>query len=134
MNTDSDCAGCVLTRKTTTGAHLFHGVNLFCAGIWTQGTRSFSVAESEFHAGAKGASILLWTRSMVIDIGENVAQCVFWARTAVRPRASCKGERQDGMDICIVPCCGQKNVWILAIFARRSEKESTALRTMEPKR
>ena len=76
VDTDSDYAGCVLTRKSTTCAHLFHGVNLIKAGSWTQGTRSLSVAESEFYAGVKGASILLGAKSMMIDFGEDVAQCV----------------------------------------------------------
>ena len=31
VDADSDYAGCVLTRKSTTGAYLFHGVNLFNA-------------------------------------------------------------------------------------------------------
>ena len=35
-----------------------------------------SVAESEFHAGVKGASILLGVKSMMIYFCENVAQCV----------------------------------------------------------
>ena len=71
VDTDSDNAGCVLTRKSTTCAHLFHGVNLIKAGSWTQGTRSLSVAESEFYAGVKGTSILLGAKSMMIDIGED---------------------------------------------------------------
>ena len=54
-----------------------HGVNLIKAGSWKQGTRSLSVAESEFHAGVKGASILLGAKRMMIDFGEDVAQCVF---------------------------------------------------------
>ena len=41
VETDNDYAGCVLTRKRTTCAHLFHGVNLLEAGRWTQGARSF---------------------------------------------------------------------------------------------
>ena len=36
VDTDSDYAGCVLTKKSTTCAHLFHGVNLIKAGSWTQ--------------------------------------------------------------------------------------------------
>ena len=40
----------MFTRKSTTCAHLFHGVNLINAGSWTQGTLSLSVAESEFYA------------------------------------------------------------------------------------
>ena len=35
-----------------------------------------SVAESEFYARVKGASILLGAKSMMIDFGEDVAQCV----------------------------------------------------------
>ena len=35
-----------------------------------------SVAESEFYTGVKGGSILLGAKSVVIDFGENVAQCV----------------------------------------------------------
>ena len=35
VDTDSDYAGCMLTRKSTTCAHLFHGVNLISSGSWT---------------------------------------------------------------------------------------------------
>ena len=59
VDTDSDHAGCVLTRKSTTCAHLFHGVNLINDGSLTQVTRSLSIAASEFYAGVKGGSILL---------------------------------------------------------------------------
>ena len=75
-DTDSDYAGCVLIRKSTTCADLFHNVNLIKAGSWTQSTGSLSVAESMFYARVKGASILLGAKSMMIDFGEDVAQCV----------------------------------------------------------
>ena len=45
-------------------------------GCGTQGTRCLSVVESEFYAGVKGGTILLGAKYMMIDIGENVAQCV----------------------------------------------------------
>ena len=57
--TDSDYAECVLTRKSTTGAHL-----------------GLSVAGSEFYAGVKGAWILLAAKSMMIDFGKDVGKCV----------------------------------------------------------
>ena len=76
VDTDSDYAGCVLTRKSTTCTHLFRGVNLIKSRSSTQGTRSLSVAESEFCAGVKGASTLLGAKSMMIDFDEKVAQCV----------------------------------------------------------
>ena len=74
MDTDSDYAGCVLTRKSSTCAHLFHGVNLLTSGSWTQGTCSLSVAESEFCAGVKGESMLLHAKSMMIGSDEDVGQ------------------------------------------------------------
>ena len=76
VDTDRDCAGCVLTKKSTTCVHLFQGVHLIKASSWTQSTRSLSVAESEFYATIKGTSILLGARSMMIDFCDNVAQCV----------------------------------------------------------
>ena len=76
VDTDSDLAGCVFTRKSTRGAHLFHGVNLRTVGGRTQGARSLSVAESELYAGVKGPSILFGAESMVIDFGEDDGQCV----------------------------------------------------------
>ena len=83
VDTDNDYAGCVLTRKNTTCAHFFHGVNLIKAGSWTEGTRSLSVAESEFYAGVKDGSILLGAQSMMIDFGEKMLRSVFLVRTAV---------------------------------------------------
>ena len=50
--------------------------NLLIAGSLTQGTRSLSVAQSEFYPGVEGGSILPGAKSMMIDFGENVAQCV----------------------------------------------------------
>ena len=76
VDTDIDYAECVLTRKSTTGAHLLHGVILLKAGSWTHGTGSLSVARSEFYASVKGASIFLGAKSMMIDFGEDVGQCV----------------------------------------------------------
>ena len=70
VDTDSDHAGCVLTRKSTTCAHLFHGVNLIKVGSWTQGTRSLSVAEAEFFFLA------------------NTLHSVSLVQTAVQPRVS----------------------------------------------
>ena len=83
VDTDSDYAGCVLTRENTTCAFLFDVVKLLNAGSWTQGTRSLSGTESEFHA--RGGSIVPGTKSMMIDFGESVAQCVLGTdRSAAR--------------------------------------------------
>ena len=102
-------AGCVLPRKSTTCAHLFHGVNLLKAGSWTQGTRSLSVAESEFYAGVKGASILLGAKSMMIDFGEDVAQCVLGTDSSSAKSIMERQERVDSGEIRIEKRKGADN-------------------------
>ena len=119
LDTDSDHPGCVLTRKSTTCAHLFHGFNLIEAGSWTQGTRSLSVAESEFYAGVKGASILLGAKSMSLILAKRL-RSVFQVRTAVQPTVSWKDVGQDEFGICIFQNFGCRNVLILVRYALRN--------------
>ena len=54
---DSDYFGCTLTKKSTK--------------CWTQGLRSVGDAESGFRAAVEGRPMLLDSKSMVIDFGEN---------------------------------------------------------------
>ena len=111
VDKDSDYAGFVQMRKSTTCDHLFHGVNLFKAGRWTQGTRSLSVAESEFYAGVKVASILLGAKNMMIDFGEDVGRCVFFlVQTAAQPRVSWRDVELNASDIHIARCFGYKTL------------------------
>ena len=128
VGTDTDHAGCVLARKSTTGAHLVHGVNLLKAGSWTQGTRSLSVAE----AGDKGASMLLGAKSMVIDFGEDVRQCVFGtdsssAKSSMERRGAGRTRHQH------CPMFWPQDRADSSEIARRNGKASTTPQTWIPK-
>ena len=81
MDIDSDHAGCVLSRKS---------VNLIKARSWTQGTRSWSVAESELHAGVTGASICWVPKAWCLTFAKTLCN-VFLVQTAVQPRVGQHG-------------------------------------------
>ena len=70
VDTDSDYVGCVLTRKSTTCAHLFHGVNLINPGSWTQGTRSLSVAAKSMIMERRGAGRIRHLHCPVLRLQE----------------------------------------------------------------
>ena len=60
-----------------------------------------------FTQESKGASILLGAKSMMIDFGENVAQCVLGTDSSLA-KSNHGDVEQDGSDICIVLCFGRR--------------------------
>jgi hypothetical protein len=66
---DSDHAGCVLTRRSTTGIALYHGKHLLKASANTQSVIALSSGESEFYAIVRGTSVGLGAQSMCEDFG-----------------------------------------------------------------
>ncbi len=71
--TDSDWAGCVKTRKSTTGGALLRGRHVLKTWSGTQATIALSSAEAELIAAGKGAAEGLAVRSLVRDFGRNCA-------------------------------------------------------------
>ena len=67
--TDNDHAGCLTTRKSTSGIYIFHGKIFLRSSSTTQGSVTLSSGESEFHAIVKGASVVLGARAMAKDLG-----------------------------------------------------------------
>ena len=67
--TDSDFAGCVETRKSTSSCFLFRGSHLIRATSSTQGIQGLSSGEAEFMALVRGVSILIGARAMAADLG-----------------------------------------------------------------
>ena len=65
--TDSDFAGCLKTRRSTTCVMAFHGQHLFRATSTTQAIVSLSSGESEFYAVVKGGSIALGIGSLMAN-------------------------------------------------------------------
>ena len=56
MKVDSDHAGCVRTRKSTTGLAAFYGKHMFKAASTTQTLIALSSGESEFYAIVRGVA------------------------------------------------------------------------------
>ena len=68
--TDSDWAGCVRTRKSTSGGAVLRGRHVLKTWSGTQATIALSSAEAELIALVKGAAEGLALRSLIADLGE----------------------------------------------------------------
>ena len=66
---DTDWAGCVKTRKSTSGGCLLLGKHLIKSWSSTQGLVSLSSGEAEFYGVTKAAGVALGYRSLLRDLG-----------------------------------------------------------------
>ena len=66
--TDSDHAGCLRTRKSTSSINVLHGTHCIKTVAATQSTIALSSPESEFYALTKGCSLAIGTQSMFRDM------------------------------------------------------------------
>ena len=71
--TDSDYAGCVLIRKSTSCCMVFWGLHLLRSTSTTQAIISLSSGEAEFYSAVKGASIALGMVGLMRDLGVECA-------------------------------------------------------------
>jgi hypothetical protein len=68
---DSDWAGCIRTRKSTTGGALMRGRHVLKTWSGTQATIALSSAEAELIAAVRAAAEGLAVRSLVRDFGQD---------------------------------------------------------------
>ena len=74
--TDSDHAGCLVTRKSTSSTYVFFGSHLVRSSSTTQKVISLSSSESEFYAAVKGASVGIGARSLLRELGVTIKEPV----------------------------------------------------------
>ena len=79
---DSDHAGCVRTRRSTSCSALMAGRHLLRFSSTTQTVVSLSTGESEFYALVKGASIILGAVAMAKDLGATLKARMRYDATA----------------------------------------------------
>ena len=72
--TDSEWAGCIKTRKSTSGGALLRGSHVLKTWCGTQATVALSSAEAELVAAVRGAAEGLAARSLPADLGS--ASCL----------------------------------------------------------
>ena len=72
IDTDSDFAGCQVSRKSTSGGMAFRGSHLIKSWANTQGVVALSSGEAELYAAVKGCCIGIGVKSMCEDLGMRV--------------------------------------------------------------
>ena len=66
---DSDAAGCIRTRKSTSSTIVMHGDHCIRTSSTTQGVIALSSGEAEFYALVKGSSIGIGSIAIAADMG-----------------------------------------------------------------
>ena len=66
---DTDWAGCVRTRKSTSGGCLLLGAHLLKSWSSTQGLVSLSSGEAEFYGVTKASGIAMGMKALMLDLG-----------------------------------------------------------------
>ena len=79
---DTDWAGCVKTRKSTSGGCLLLGKHLIKSWSSTQSSVSLSSGESEFYGVVKAAGVALGFQSLLRDVGHSLPVRVWTDSTA----------------------------------------------------
>ncbi len=88
---DSNWAGCPITRKSTSCAHLMIGKHPLTAATSTQTILSMSSGESEFYGAVRAACRLLGLQSLMKDIGWIVDAKLCTDSSAAKGMASRRG-------------------------------------------
>ena len=70
---DTNWAGCIRTRKSTSGGCLMLGSHVLKTWSATQASLALSSGEAEFYGVVKGASIGIGMRALYRDIGLDIA-------------------------------------------------------------
>ena len=79
---DTDWAGCVKTRKSTSGGCLMLGQHLIKSWSSTQASVSLSSGESEFYGVVKASGVALGYQSLLRDLGHSLPVRVWTDSTA----------------------------------------------------
>jgi hypothetical protein len=69
VRVDSDHAGCIRTRRSTTGLAAFYGKHVIKSASTTQTVIALSSGESEFYSIVRGVATGLGLKSMAKDFG-----------------------------------------------------------------
>lgn len=89
--TDSNWAGCPITRKSTSCTHVKLGSHPIFAGSSTQTIISLSSGESEFYGAVRAACRLLGMQSLLRDLGFELKANLYTDSTAAKGLASRRG-------------------------------------------
>ena len=88
---DTDFAGCLSTRRSTSGMVIRHGLHVIRTASTTQTVVALSSAEAEFYGAVKTGSNLIGAKSMAADLGLEVQLRLWLDSSAALGVASRRG-------------------------------------------
>ena len=91
VSTDTDYAGCELTRKSTSGGVVQLGAHMIKSWSSTQGIVSLSSGEAEYYGLVKGSTVGIGIKSMMNDFGGDLKLRVSTDASAAKGIASRRG-------------------------------------------
>ena len=91
VETDSDFAGDLLDRKSTSAHHVFHGAHRIRSATSSQTVVALSSGEAEFAALTKGASVDFGCQALFRDLGRELALTVSTDSSAAKAIATRRG-------------------------------------------
>ncbi len=121
IKSDSDYAGCLVSRNSTSSNYLFHGSHLIRSSATTQKLPGLSVGETEFMSLVKAASVGLGAVAMGTDLGTTLRLDLETDSTTAK--AISLRRVLARFDTCTHRCCGCRSV--------RSRRTSMFLELME---
>jgi hypothetical protein len=89
--TDTDYAGCLRARKSTSGGVIRIGKHIIRGWSNTQGVIALSSGEAEFYGIVKGAAMAMGMRAIIADMGINMSIEIKQDASAARSIAMRKG-------------------------------------------
>ena len=89
--TDTDDAGCKVTRKSTSSVFAFHGQHLIKAMSSTQAAVALSSGESEFYGVVRGSSAGIGLKAMSADLGMDMGLDVHTDSSAAKSMSTRRG-------------------------------------------
>ena len=89
--TDSDWAGCLKTRKSTSGGVMKFGGGVVKSWATTQGSVALSVGEAEFYSSIKGAAEGIGFCNILRDMGVEAKVVLFLDSTTAQAMSSRSG-------------------------------------------
>ena len=114
--TDSDWAGCRVTRRSTSGGCAMAGTHFIKAWSKTQATSPLSVAEAELYAVVMATSECIGITNIMNDFGRNMGVCILTDASAALGSFVAKV-----WDECVT--------WTLTCFGYRTNARSRRLST-----
>ena len=122
---DSDWAGCVRTRRSTSGGAIMHGAHLLTHWSSTQSTVALSSAEAELNAVVKACSETLGLINLYADVGEKMSGEVLTDSSGAKGMVQRSG-------------CGKvkhlevRQLWVQEVVGRKALKVSKIARQNNP--